>query len=62
MNFVAMPKTATGEAFNLLVGGGLSIEHGNRKPTLVPRASLLSAAGAHHGGGRSGSDDTARLG
>ncbi len=39
---------------NLLVGGGLSIESTviRNLHTLVPRASLLSAAGAHHGGGR----------
>ncbi|XNM60181.1 hypothetical protein ACLK1T_19250 [Escherichia coli] len=38
--------------FNLLVGGGLSIEHGNKKTYPTPQTSWLSAAGAYAGGGR----------
>lgn len=41
MNFVAIAENGKLVGFNLLVGGGLSIEHGNKKPTPARRASLV---------------------
>lgn len=63
MNFVAIAENGKLVGFNLLVGGGLSIEHGNKK-NLRPHGERirLSAAGAYAGGGGSGCDHAARLG
>lgn len=63
MNFVAIAENGKLVGFNLLVGGGLSIEHGNKK-TYARTASKvrLPAAGAHAGRGRGGGYDPARLG
>ncbi len=63
MNFVAIAENGKLVGFNLLVGGGLSIEHGNKK-TLRPYGERvwLSAAGAHAGGRGSGRHHPARLG
>ncbi|MEG9306220.1 assimilatory sulfite reductase (NADPH) hemoprotein subunit [Klebsiella pneumoniae] len=63
MNFVAIAENGKLVGFNLLVGGGLSIEHGNKK-NLRPHGERirLSAAGAYAGGGGSGCDHPARLG
>ncbi len=60
MNFVAIAENGKLVGFNLLVGGGLSIEHGNKK-TLRPHGERvwLSAAGAYAGGGRSRRDNSA---
>ena len=41
MNFVAIAENGKLVGFNLLVGGGLSIEHG--KPTPAPQASSVAA-------------------
>ncbi len=60
MNFVAIAENGKLVGFNLLVGGGLSIEHGNKK-TYARTASEFgySAAGAYAGGGRSRRDNSA---
>ncbi len=57
MNFVAIAENGKLVGFNLLVGGGLSIEHGNKK-TYARTASefWISTAGAYAGGSRSGGD------
>lgn len=41
MNFVAIAENGKLVGFNLLVGGGLSMEHGNKKPMPARRASLV---------------------
>ncbi len=63
MNFVAIAENGKLVGFNLLVGGGLSIEHGNKK-TYAPHCEQvrLPAAGAYAGRGGSGSPHPARLG
>lgn len=62
MNFVAIAENGKLVGFNLLVGGGLSIEHGNKNLRPHGERIRLSAAGAYAGGGGSGCDHPARLG
>lgn len=62
MNFVAIAENGKLVGFNLLVGGGLSIEHGNKK-TYARRQRVRLHSARTYAGGRGGrSDHAARLG
>ncbi len=61
-NFVAIAENGKLVGFNLLVGGGFPSSTATRKPMPARRVSLVSAAGAYAGGGRSRRDDSARWG